>query len=298
MDFKAAILNEDIAIKKLYTVHYFEFSKEYKFSGEKHDFWEIVYVDKGTVTAFAENRAVTLKQGDMIFHKPNEWHNICADGKNAPNIAIVTFECNSEAMNFFEGKVLFAGQLQKSLISKIISEYTNAFSSPLNDPFTNSLQMREHPVFGSRQLIKCYLCELLISFLRNDTPTEQKTLANINYESSALNILVNHMQYNITENITLDELANVCGASKKTVENMFRKNTGKGAIEYFIELKIEKAKQYLREENYNITQIAELLGYANIHYFSRQFKKVTGMSPREYSVSIKAITVNIEKNFK
>lgn len=54
-------------------------------------------------------------------------------------------------------------------------------------------------------------------------------------------------------------------------------------------MKIDYAKKYIRENDYNMSQIADILGYESIHYFSRQFKKVTGMSPTEYSKSIKAI---------
>ena len=64
-------------------------------------------------------------------------------------------------------------------------------------------------------------------------------------------------------------------------------------MEYFINLKIDLAKKYLREDNYNISQISEILGYSGIHYFSRQFKKATGMSPTEYSTSIKAMVTNL-----
>ena len=53
-------------------------------------------------------------------------------------------------------------------------------------------------------------------------------------------------------------------------------------------MKIETAKQLIRNEQMNFTQIAETLGYSSIHYFSRQFRKLTGMSPSEYASSIKA----------
>ena len=49
------------------------------------------------------------------------------------------------------------------------------------------------------------------------------------------------------------------------------------------------AKKHLREGRLNVTQIANSLGYQNIQYFSHQFKKITGMSPQEYSRSIKAL---------
>jgi hypothetical protein len=56
MNFTGSRLNVDILITKLYTVHYFEYSKDYKFSGEAHDFWEFVYVDKGEITAVAGDK--------------------------------------------------------------------------------------------------------------------------------------------------------------------------------------------------------------------------------------------------
>ena len=54
-------------------------------------------------------------------------------------------------------------------------------------------------------------------------------------------------------------------------------------------MKIDMAKQLIRTEQMNFTQISEKLGYSSIHYFSRQFKKLTGMTPSEYASSIKAM---------
>ena len=283
-------LRNDIVINKLYTVHYFEYSEDFNFSGEKHDFWEFVYVDRGEVTAAAENSEFVLRQGDVIFHKPGEWHKICSSSNSAANVAIVSFDCNSKAMEFFENKVMKAGQYQKNIISNIISEYVNAFSTPLNNLYSYHLTRKAHPVIGSEQLLRLYICEFLISLLRNNPSENQRSLISINQSSSILNLLVSYMQNNITENITIDDLVRYSGSNRTNIANMFKESFGMGAIKYFINLKMETAKKYLRENNYNVTQISELLGYSSIHYFSRQFKKETGMSPIEYSNSIKAMT--------
>ena len=121
-------LNDEIKISRLYTVHYFEYSKRFSFTGESHDFWELVYADKGDVTVFADDKSFVLEQGNVIFHKPNEWHNVRANGVDAANITIITFASPSKAMSFFENKILSVGQKQKELLSKIVSEYTNAFN--------------------------------------------------------------------------------------------------------------------------------------------------------------------------
>lgn len=285
-NFRGTRLRDDIIISKIYTVHYFEYSKTYRFTGEKHNFWEIVYADKGNATIEAENRFFTLKQGEMAFHKPNEWHNIYSDG-NAPNIVIFSFDTKSVAMDYFNEKVLPVSQEQKSIISKIVNEYVNAFFTPLNDPFTNHLIRKKAPI-GSEQLLRQYLSELLIMFLREST-SKQQTLVNINNSNLTLNKLTAYMQKHINEKLTIGDLTAYCGFNKTTISQIFKKSLDMAPIEYFIYLKTEKAKKLLREDNLNVTQIADLLGYTSIHYFSRQFKKTVGMSPVEYSNSVKAM---------
>ncbi len=285
-------LNDEIKISRLYTVHYFEYSKRFSFTGESHDFWELVYADKGDVTVFADDKSFVLEQGNVIFHKPNEWHNVRANGVDAANITIITFASPSKAMSFFENKILAVGQKQKELLSKIVSEYTNAFKTPLNDPYTTHLERRSDAAVASEQLIKLFLCEFLILFLRNNPSGRQRTVRSIHSSDATLNLLINYMEQNITKTVTLKELMEYSGTNRTAIENIFRENLGKGAVEYFLILKIELAKKYLREDNYNITQISEILGYSSIHYFSRQFKKITGMTPTEYLLSIKAMMDN------
>ena len=67
-------------------------------------------------------------------------------------------------------------------------------------------------------------------------------------------------------------------------------------MEYFGNLKIQKAKEMIREGSHNFTEIAALLGYNSIHYFSRHFKKVTGMTPSEYASSVKILATKTVRN--
>ena len=87
-------------VEKIITVFYMEFSKDFQYDGEKHDFWEMVYVDKGEMICTADTRTFTLKDGELTFHKPNEFHNLSGNKSTAPNVSIVTFECKSKAMEY------------------------------------------------------------------------------------------------------------------------------------------------------------------------------------------------------
>ena len=76
---------------------------------------------------------------------------------------------------------------------------------------------------------------------------------------------------------------------RSQLQKLFQQKTGLGIIEYFSNMKIETAKEMIRTGHMNFTQISEQLGYTSIHYFSRQFKKITDMTPSEYASSIKAM---------
>ena len=212
MQYVTTTLKEEIIIHKIVTVHYFEFLKDYSFPGESHDFWEFVYVDKGSIFAKADDMVFTLKQGDIIFHKPNEWHTLYADGQIAPNIVIVTFCCDSDAMRFFEGKILKIGDNEKNLMARIIKEAKDAFSSRLSDPLLDRLQERENSPFACEQMIKLSLEWMLLELVRRDTErTEQRRqrLSTTVRETSDRDILTKILEYlreNVRGKISLDDV--------------------------------------------------------------------------------------------
>lgn len=95
--------------------------------------------------------------------------------------------------------------------------------------------------------------------------------------------IIEFLKYNTGRKIVFDDVVNYVHASRTTVKNAFSKAKGMGVMKHYNILKIERAKQYINEGNYNMSQIASLLGYDSIHYFSKQFKTITKMTPTEYA---------------
>ena len=60
-------LSNLINVSKIVTIHYYEFDKSFVFNGEKHDFWELVYVDKGQVEICRDNEKIALSQGEILI---------------------------------------------------------------------------------------------------------------------------------------------------------------------------------------------------------------------------------------
>ena len=59
-----------IEIETIMSIHYFEFGADFNFSGETHDYWELVYIDRGKARVSANEASLSLSQGEIVFHRP------------------------------------------------------------------------------------------------------------------------------------------------------------------------------------------------------------------------------------
>ena len=293
VNFVPTVLKQKFEVNEIYTVHYFEFAKNYFFEGESHPFWEFVYVDKGEVDAVSDDKIIHLAKGQIIFHKPNEFHTLMADGISAPNILIVSFNCESEAMSFFENKVANIDDQERRLLAQIIAESEMAFSTPLDDPWTVHLERSDDCESDCEQFIKICIEWLLLSLSRNRnarTPKAPTSLIKENSQNEVFDKIVRYMEANLDKQLQLCEICRDNLVGRSYLQKLFREKTGGGAIDYFNRLKIIAAKRMIRESSGNFTEISMKLGYNSIHYFSRQFKNMTGMTLSEYASSVKILT--------
>lgn len=290
--YQPTALRRDIAVPAVVTVHYFEYARDYVFEGEKHDFWELLYVDKGEVEVMADDTGYCLKQGEMIFHKPGEFHNVFANGLVAPNLVVVAFVCASPAMAYFEGKVVKAEEVERELLARIVHEARDAFSNPLDDPGSLKMERASSSAFGSEQMIGLLLEQMLIRMVRRGAQRDVavKTSSSVKRRSDhdLVQRIIAYMQDNACGTLTFSQVCRFSAQSATNLKTIFKSVTGMGVMEYYRGLKIDVAKTLLREGGGNITQIADKLGYTSVNYFSRYFKQATGMTPSEYTQSIQA----------
>lgn len=298
MAYVSTVLRNDICIEEIVSIHYFEYMSNFFFEGESHNFWEFCYVDKGEVEVTADSSAYTLRKGQIIFHKPNEFHMLKANGKIAPNLVVMSFYCSSPSMDFFCNKILTLTDSEHSLLAQIITEAKKCFSSPLDDPYLQQLERRNPSPFASEQLIRLFLEQFLLLIYRRCQKNHPalppvKSVKKIN-DSQTYSKILAYLEAHLYEHISIEDICRENLIGRSQLQKLFREHSNSGVINYFSKMKIDEAKQLIRERRLNFSQIAEKLGYTSVHYFSRQFKKITGMSPSEYASSIKALA---EGNF-
>ena len=294
MSYIGITLEDSLHIDELFTIHYFEYTGEFLFTGESHDFWEFVCVDKGSVKICMDDTELTLHKGEIAFHQPNEFHNVSTYSQIAPNLVVISFKCDSPLMDFFKKKVLKIDERERSLLAKILVEAQSFFETPLDNPYTKEMVKKKNVPVGTEQLIRMHLECFLIGLIRRCSSTEQELQLPVTKSSADIfKRVTDYMEENLSSRLTIECICRDNMIGRTQLQNVFQKEAGRGVIEYFSKMKIENAKHMIRIGSLNFTQISEQLGYASIHYFSRQFKKLTGMTPSEYASSVKAM---MEKN--
>ncbi len=298
MAYKSVVLEDSVTINRIISVHYFQYMSDFSFPGESHDFWELVCVDRGEIDALAGDRRLTLKKGNILFHKPNEFHNVLTNGKVSPSLVVIGFECHSPAIKPFEDQLMSVQDTEKELMAQIIVEARNTFSGRLDDPYQEELIFNSEPLtFGSAQLISHYLEQLMIHLYRRyfsySLPVRSsRFLAEASSGNDTYNRIVRYMEEHLGERMTIDRICRDNLVGRSQLQKLFRDTKGCGVIEFFSMMKIDTAKQMIRDNQLNFTQIADRLGYNSIHYFSRQFKQITTMTPSEYATSIRLLSEN------
>ena len=280
-----------INVKNIITIFYMEFSKDFVFDGERHDFWEMVYIDRGEIICTADERQFVLKGGELTFHKPNEFHAIRSNGTVAPNVSVMTFESNDPSMKHFEEKIIRLSAEEKTLLSMLFREGLSAYEMvDKRNPLLLQLKKIEDAPFGSSQMTKNLLEIFLITLYRNTNvfAKQSRYYYKVNGVSIPLQVkeLLDLLQETVYERLTVGEIARRMGKSVSAVKALFASYQSGGMMRYVNYLKIEEAKKLIREGVYNITQISELLRFDTPQYFSITFKRFVKMSPQEYKKSI------------
>lgn len=107
---------------------------------------------------------------------------------------------------------------------------------------------------------------------------EINTMKQQNY-TNKLRKIINHIKANLTETISINNLANIVQFSPVYFGAWFKENMGITVNQYITDLRISRAYSLLRSGEYNISTIAYMCGFKDVYYFSNTFKKKTGKSP-------------------
>lgn len=268
--FNYSNISSSLDISEIYTKFYQEKGTNYNFSGEKHSYWELTYVDKGELLTTIDGVSYHLKQGDLIFYAPMQFHTQSTFEKISSSYLTINFKMNFNHADLLCNKIFSLQRDSYFIVTRLIEELSN------DNLYSDDLSL-------------CYLKELIIQMLRLDNShfhSKPTTHMQQTYENELLNDILLYIDDNIYEKISVSTLCEHFCISTSMLHSLFRKNMNNTAKNYINELKLSKSKELIRNSTHTLSEISEMLGFSSIHYFSKKFKSYFNISPTEYSKSI------------
>ena len=271
-------LFDSLEVEAIHTFYYYRFAPSFDFPGEKHDYYELFYVVKGNMVAKTDVGDFYLKEKEYFICAPNVFHSMVPDKSYAS-----CYSLSFSAKNIKDAITMSIGTINEQelgLLELIAHDYVNNLQ---NDGYLTPIYSLKKDEFAYRQLIKNSLETLLILFTRNHL--SESDLKNSNHpEDSKLIISINeYVSEHYQEKITLDDMAKELNYSSGYLCRAFSKYTGISFMEFITKFRIRKSLElFASEQNYSVSKVATLVGFSDPYYFSKIFKKMTGMSPNHY----------------
>ena len=226
-------------------------------SAENIRYWDLTFVQKGSMTYRCNGIEVTLQAGDAILLPEGSLRERICTGNGADFVSI--------NFHFYPHAELDLPWYLPGAITPDLQRLAAAYPQPFLLPEDYS-----------RERLAC-----LTNFILFELMNRQKRRSGNPHVSLMLQII----QERIAEPLTLAELAGAAHISREYAAQIFKKETGSTVVDYIHKQKMQLAAEMIRNHDMSLSEVAEALGFTNYSYFSRMFKRYFGVSPSHLDTS-------------
>lgn len=270
-------INDEIKNRFLHinAVTLFNFTE--KMYAHTHECWELAYVVAGKGICNLNGTDYEVSTGDLMITKPGDYH--YESGTRDSSVEIFFLNIRNDASLFQTFDLPFSG-----------SAFIHTHSRPEVERILKSILLESlEEKKGYEYYIEAELIRLFVIIGRAPAQTGRDSTCNESLSelisSKQLNIVSQiklYMEDNMHKDISLNDISSRFYISPQHLIRLFKAVTGSAPKQYISLRKIEKAKELLCSTGQKIEQISDSLGYSNIHYFYRMFKKATNQTPLEF----------------
>ena len=265
-----------------------KFENDWHSTAHFHPFTEIFFITDGKGAFYLNDHIVNVNKWDLIVINSNCLHTEKSSLSDVP-LEYIVLGVDNLLLNFQESYSLTSNEQQIKLYE--IMNFSKEKELFLNY-FNNLINEIEKKEFNYEIICKSILNMLITHIIRSKT-----SLLFIEESREKLNLecikIKNYIDSHYSQNITLDFLSNLTYMNKFHLVHTFTKQIGLSPINYAINKRIQEAKNLLATTSYSIRDIASIVGFCNSSYFSQMFKKVAGVTPKNYRDEILSVEKTI-----
>lgn len=293
MSYETITLHKELNIDRIGFIRFFQFMNDFTLNEKDEECLTFLFVEKGCITVTCGSSVYELHKDDALLLEAGEVHCISGQELTFSDFTIIRFVCTSSALSALTHKIIALSAPERSLIHAILEESESIFSEPPEDYSCRLLSKKnaEQIPFGAEELLQSCLQQLFIRLYRKNSSMPSDTvISGVKHQTDTEEQLAEVMAYmeeNVQGTLSLEQICRHCLIDRSALSALFQLHTGYSVMVYFSLLKINAAKQMIKNTPMTFSQIAEELGYSSIHYFSRQFKKLTGLTPTDYAATVR-----------
>ncbi|MBZ9536733.1 helix-turn-helix transcriptional regulator [Cytobacillus oceanisediminis] len=250
--------------------------------------YELLYVQHGEIEVYMYEKKYRLTSGQLIYFPAGVYHTVKVLTNPYATFLGIHFDYFNELDVKSDHDIIVKENdiVEKRFCLEPHFEDTQQF---LRQPFTPhskviSLMGSLIDEFTEQKrgyLISCKGILLqLISLLLRTYDNNQDEVSEANQKN--ISFLIQIIEENYNEDWSNQQLSKIVNLNEDYMTRLFKRVTGTTPNKFLQDIRHKKAKQFLRETDLSIEEIGEKIGYSNIHYFSRLFKKWEGISPLSY----------------
>lgn len=239
---------------------------DFYYNGELHDFWEVVYVASGQIGVTEDERIYELEAGDIIFHRPMEFHKVWSRGNKKPRVYTMSFKTEGALPKNIGDGIINLNPAESSTFLNIFSD-----GKLILDTAHHHETILEQKFSGALENFIIYLAYERTA----DTSISQSADA-IRYSS-----IISVMQKHLSEDLSVDDIAHLCHMAPSTMKYIFSKFSDCGIRKHFVRMKLAAAIPLLKNGT-SVAEISKQFSFSSQNYFAQVFKAEMGVSPMEY----------------
>lgn len=249
----------------------------YKMILHWHEEMEIILIREGELSISINAIHYTATKGDILFLSQGELHSAI------PNRCV--YECL-----VFDLRYLYKNS---TTCSEVLRKFTNEENKVNLFLPSGNTEIHHHieSIFRTIKIkdvgyelnVSGHISQLFYEIIKHHLYEERKEFSSVSVQRlTQFKKVIHYIEINIREKIILDDLSNIAGYDKKYFCSLFKELSGKTPIQYLNSYRIDVACELLLTTKLPITEIAYQSGIEDVSYFSKQFKKYKGTTPREY----------------
>ncbi|MFA5292737.1 MAG: AraC family transcriptional regulator [Phycisphaerae bacterium] len=253
--------------------------RPWRWKKHQHLNHEWIVINRGKVRCWIDEKEFIISAGEFYFVQPGQYH--CEESIELPldfyTISFDLIEAKNKHVYFAPPPFVPEKQIIKGFGRKLIPLFKRIFEE---------VQEQEH---YCEEIVEAMILQMIWIVkqrlwkdyaVADDTNVSERDAAIVKKSQDYIN-------QNLNRSISLGELADVCYVSRYHLGHVFTKAVGTSPLQYALGQRMEKAKNLLMQKMKCVYEVATELGFEDPYYFSRQFKKVVGVSPKVFQRDFK-----------